>query len=128
MGIQTNERHGLTAVDVFFDYNDLKGISAETVEIPAGSVILGGFIVVDKPFTGIGNFGVSVGDSASLTRYGAGLKLHEVAKRDLTVSGLLTTKTERLRLNYSQGTLTAGRARLHLWYTQVNRADFTQGL
>jgi len=128
MSLQTNERHALTAVDVFFDYKDVgSGGVRESIELPAGSVIVGGFVAIDKVFAG-GAANVKVGDSASANRYGNDLALNAVGKKDLTVTGFLTSKTERLRLTFPNGTPTAGKARIHLWYTQVNRADFTQGL
>jgi len=128
MSLQTNERHGLTAVDVFFDYKDVgAGGVKESIELPAGSVIVGGFLVVDTAFTA-GSASVKVGDSAKEAHYGNNLSLTQTGKKDLTVTGFLTQKTERLKLTFSNGTSTAGKARLHLWYTQVNRADFTQGL
>jgi len=128
MGLQTNERHGLTCVDVFFDYKDVgTGGVKGSVEIPAGSVIVGGFIAIDKAFAG-GAANVKVGDSISANRYGNDLAINAVGKKDLIVTGYLTTKTERLKLTFPNGTPTAGKARIHLWYSQVNRADFTQGL
>jgi len=128
MSLQTDARHGLTAVDVFFDYKDVgNGGAVYGIEIPAGSVILGGFLYVDTTFVG-GAASVKVGDSADDDRYGNNLALNATGKKDLTATGLLTTKTERLKLTFPAGTPTAGKARIHLWYTQVNRADFTQGL
>jgi len=128
MSLQTSERHSLTAVDAFFDYQDVgNGGAVLSVEIPAGSVILGGFIAIDTAFAG-GAANVKVGDSATANRYGNDLALTAVGKKDLTVTGYLTKKTERLKLTFPNGAPTAGKGRIHLWYSQVNRADFTQGL
>jgi len=128
MSIKHDGRHALTALDAFFDFKDVgSGGVVNSVEIPAHAVILGGFIVVDSAFAG-GAASVKVGDSVDDDRYGASLALNAVGKKDLTPTGYLTTKTEPLKLTFPAGTPTAGKARLHLWYTQTDRADFTQGL
>jgi len=129
MNLTNDGRHALTAVDFAFDYKDVNAANGgvlETVEIPAGSVVMGGFLVIDTAFVGASE--IKVGDSGKNDRYAdyAGLDVQGVL--NLTPTGYLTEKTERLRLTFPINTPTAGKARVHLFYSQTDRADFTQGL
>lgn len=104
------------------------GTAEDAIELPLGAIVTGGDITVVTAFNGTTNT-LSLGDATLATRYASAVDLKTVARTALTITGFVTTSTEKfIRALLAQtGAATAGQLRIHVSYVLPGRAWYAQG-
>lgn len=118
--LRTSERqHPLTIV-VPFTYLDLAtGVAQKAVDLPDGATVVSGAIIIDTAWNTGTTDVVDVGDATTGNRYAAAVNLKTAARTALTITGFVTTNSEKqvLMKNTAVGTAaTAGAGRLIVEY------------
>ena len=96
----------------------------DVINLPIGATILAGEIVTDTAFTGSTAYNVTVGDSASATRYLGTTDKTTAARTALVPTGYIGLG-ENLRLTVTPtiGVATAGKITLRVQYAVFGRAN-----
>lgn len=104
------------------------GVAEEAIQLPANSVVVGGFVDVTEAFNSLTSDSLAIGDAGSVGEYAAAIDLKAAGVTALTVTGKENPViTELLATVTSVGTPTAGAFRVVVNYIATNRADFSQG-
>jgi hypothetical protein len=100
-------------------------IVCQAINLPEGSVIVGGEVVVETAGVGPTAYTVSLGDSSSATRYASAVDLKTAARTALTLTGYRTSENLRLTIASTVANATAGKATVRVQYSIPNRANET---
>lgn len=106
------------------------GVAADAIDMPANSVLLGGFTKTTEAWNSTSTDVLSVGDSGSATRYLSGGNIRALnACVALAATGYVYTSPTMLSVTWTSGggTPTTGKVRLYYYYMIVGRATSTQG-
>ena len=105
------------------------GLAQAAIQLPGGSVVVGGFLVVDQVFNAATTATLAIGDSLSATRYLAATDAKTAARTALTIPGYETLTRGDVIVTYAftGAAATTGKARLVLQYIRSKKAEFTQG-
>lgn len=115
----------------FADFND-GAVTATTVfealDLPAGSIVTGGALVITTAFVGPTAATASVGDTSSAARYLADTSLLAAALTPLVPTGFENTLGLSVDLDVAMSVApaTAGEGYLEVQYIIVNRANENQ--
>jgi hypothetical protein len=123
-----NRRDVSTAM-VSFGFADLTAGSFDNaIQLPGGSIVTGGFLVVDEVFNSTTNT-LSIGDALLATRHGTTINLKALGVTQLTVTGYETLTEADLRVAYALtgAASTTGKARLYVEYCETDKSTWTQG-
>ncbi|EER61544.1 conserved hypothetical protein [Acidovorax delafieldii 2AN] len=107
----------------------LYGTAENAIELPPGAEVVGGEIVVDTAFNSTTNT-LTLGDVTTAARYANAVDLKTAARTALTLTGFLTTTTERFiqaNLAYTGAAPTAGSVRIRVDYVVAGRALMAWG-
>lgn len=120
-----------TMVDVNGVTKDFKTFGGnpvvEAINLPANANVIGGELVVETAYTGTTVATVSIGDSASATRYGSAINLMSAARTALTLTGFRGAgENLRLTFNLTVANATAGKATVRVLYTIQGRSNEVQ--
>ena len=96
---------------------------AEIIELPQGAVVVGGEIVVETADSASTTYTLSLGDSASATRYASAVSLKAAARTALTLTGFRATEPIRATVAVTGSAPTAGKATVRVLYTIAGRAN-----
>lgn len=100
------------------------------LEVEVNAEITGGAINVTDTFNTTGTDTLSVGDSASATRYLGATNLKAAARTPLVPTGyvtLPTTNKVRLTRTPADGAATKGTVRVWFAYIRLGASEYTQG-
>ena len=100
-------------------------VDAYVLTLPEGAVVVGGEVVVETAGVGPTAYTVSLGDSASATRYANAVDLKTAARTALTLTGFRTSENLRLKINSTVANATAGKATVRVLYVLPGRANET---
>ncbi|MCG3177616.1 MAG: hypothetical protein MOGMAGMI_02590 [Candidatus Omnitrophica bacterium] len=99
----------------------------DAINLPANANVIGGELVVETPYASTTVATVSVGDSASATRYGSAINLMSAARTALTLTGFRGAgENLRLTFNLTVANATAGKATVRVLYTIQGRSNEVQ--
>lgn len=99
----------------------------DAINLPANANVIGGELVVETAYTGTTVATVSIGDSASATRYGSTVNLMSAARTALTLTGFRGAgENLRLTFNLTVANATAGKATVRVLYTIQGRSNEVQ--
>lgn len=99
----------------------------DAIPLPPNASVVGGEIVVETAGVGPTAYTLSVGDSASATRYASAVDLKTATRTALTLTGFRGAgENIRLTMNVTVANATAGKATVRVLYTVQNRANETQ--
>lgn len=99
----------------------------DVINLPANANVIGGELVVETAYTGTTVATVSIGDSASATRYGSTVNLMSAARTALTLTGFRGAgENLRLTFNLTVANATAGKATVRVLYTIQGRSNEVQ--
>lgn len=99
----------------------------DAINLPANATVIGGELVVETAYTGTTVATVSIGDSASATRYGSTVNLMSAARTALTLTGFRGAgENLRLTFNLTVADATAGKATVRVLYTIQGRSNEVQ--
>lgn len=99
----------------------------DAINLPANANVIGGELVVETAYAGTTVATVSVGDSASATRYGSAINLMSAARTALTLTGFRGAgENLRLTFNLTVANATAGKATVRVLYTIQGRSNEVQ--
>lgn len=99
----------------------------DAINLPANANVIGGELVVETAYTGTTVATVSIGDSASATRYGSTVNLMSAARTALTLTGFRGAgENLRLTFNLTVANATAGKATVRVLYTIQGRGNEVQ--
>lgn len=99
----------------------------DAIPLPGNATVVGGELVVETAYDTGTTATVSVGDSASATRYLGATTLKTAARTALTLTGFRGAgENVRLTFAHAGAVPTAGKATLRVQYTVQNRAQETQ--
>lgn len=99
----------------------------EAINLPANANVIGGELVVETAYAGTTVATVSIGDSASATRYGSAINLMSAARTALTLTGYRGAgENLRLTFNLTVANATAGKATVRVLYTIQGRSNEVQ--
>ena len=118
----------IAGVEKDFGKTEAHDVVCSAINLPEGAVVVGGEVVVEVQGVGPTVYTVSLGDSASATRYTqtpVDLKGAVGARTALTLTGFRTTENLRLTVNSTVAAATAGRATVRVMYVMPNRANET---
>lgn len=120
-----------TMVDVNGVTKDFKTFGGnpvvDAINLPANANVIGGELVVETAYTGTTVATVSIGDSASATRYGSAINLMSAARTALTLTGFRGAgENLRLTFNLTVANATAGKATVRVLYTIQGRSNEVQ--
>ncbi|MDD0837908.1 hypothetical protein PSQ40_04920 [Curvibacter sp. HBC61] len=129
--IQQSGRQNVQTALLTINFGDptAYGTAENAIELPPGSIVVGGDIVVDTPFNSTTN-SLTLGDATTANRYANAVDLKTAARSALTVTGFVTTTAERfIRANLAQtgGVPTAGSVRIRVDYVTQGRAKSVWG-
>ena len=125
---EVNRQYVLSAV-IPVTFSDLAAGAHVAADLPVGAVVVGGEITVTEAFDSTTNT-LSVGDSASATRYAATADLKALARTALTLTGYSVVEaTKQLLGTYALtgAVSTAGAASIRLLYVVPGRAHEVHG-
>ena len=119
-------------IDLTFDTLSSDAAVAEAViEVPAGAVVIGGFISVNTAFDSTTSDVLDICDSIDDDRYSATpIDLQTLGVTALDIAGYEYQTVNNIAVEWtagSTGTATAGSATLYVQYVERNRAAFSQG-
>jgi hypothetical protein len=122
-----------TMVDVNGVTQDFGGTAVKSnvdfgvIPLPTGAVVIGGDITVETAYATSTAATVSIGDSASATRYGSAVDIKTAARTALTLTGFRGAGEDiRLRLNVTVAAATAGKVSVRVEYIVQNRQNENQ--
>jgi hypothetical protein len=122
--------YGDTMVDTNGVTQSFGAVGAPIVKVfnlPAGSVMRGGDIIVETAYAGPTVATMSVGDSGSATKYAAATNLLSVARTVLTIPSAVTGGLDvLLTFSITAAPATAGRVRVRFEYTIEGRGNEVQ--
>lgn len=99
----------------------------DAINLPANANVIGGELVVETAYAGTTVATVSIGDSASATRYGSAINLMSAARTALTLTGYRGAgENLRLTFNLTVANATAGKATVRVLYTIQGRSNEVQ--
>lgn len=100
---------------------------AQIINLPEGAVIVGGEAVVETQGVGPTAYTISLGDSASATRYLSAFDLKGAvgARTALTLTGFRTTENLRLTMTSTVANATAGKATIRVLFVLAGKANET---
>lgn len=96
---------------------------ADLIELPQGAVVVGGEIVVETADSASTTYTLSLGDSASATRYANAVSLKSAARTALTLTGFRATEPIRATVAVSGSAPTAGKATVRVLFTIAGRIN-----
>lgn len=110
--------------EVSFTFANLTEATLDNaVNLPAGSVVIGGELIVTTAWDSATSATGTIGDAASNTRYGTGINMKTAARTALTLTGFRNTVKTPLGIKVTNvGAPTTGAATLRVEYTIENRA------
>jgi hypothetical protein len=96
----------------------------DIIPLPPGATVIGGELIVDTLFAGGTLQTLSLGDSASATRYASGVTLKTAGRTALTLTGFVGNG-ENIRASYTNtvAAATAGKVTVRILYTLANRSQ-----
>ncbi len=98
----------------------------DVINLPQNAVVIGGDIVTETAFTGSTAYNVTVGDSASATRYLSTTDKTTAARTALTLTGYVGQgENIRLTVTPTVAPATAGKITLRVLYTIRDKANET---
>ena len=121
--------------DFTFNFNDtieatdgvVKALNAplvaEIADLPYGAVVIGGEAVVETADAASTTWTLSLGDSASATRYLDALTLKTAARTALTLTGFRATEALRATIAQTGTAPTAGKATVRVLYVLAGRIN-----
>lgn len=132
MAIKKNSgRQSPQVAQVSASLADIKsGAQHAAIELPAGAVVVGGFIHVSQAFNAATTATLKVGDSADDDRYTAtAADVKNTGVTALTLTGFETTKKTDIAVTYAEtgAAATAGALTLYVQYIVKKRALTNQG-
>lgn len=99
----------------------------DAIPLPPNANVIGGEIIVETAYATSTAATISVGDSASATRYANAVDLKTAARTALTLTGFRGAgENIRLAVNATVANATAGKATVRVLYTVQNRSNETQ--
>lgn len=99
----------------------------EALPLPPGATVIGGEVIVETAYVGPTAATISVGDSASATRYANAVDLKTAARTALTLTGFRGAgENVRLSVNGTVANATAGKATVRVLYTLQGRSNEVQ--
>jgi len=99
----------------------------DAIPLPPNANVIGGEIVVETAYATSTAATISVGDSASATRYANAVDLKTAARTALTLTGFRGAgENIRLAVNATVANATAGKATVRVLYTVQGRSNETQ--
>lgn len=99
----------------------------EAIPLPGNATVVGGEIIVETAYATSTAATLSVGDSASATRYANAVDLKTAARTALTLTGFRGAgENIRLAVNSAVAGATAGKVTVRVLYTVQGRAQETQ--
>lgn len=99
----------------------------DAINLPANATVIGGELIVETAYAGTTVATVSIGDSASATRYGSAINLMSAARTALTLTGYRGAgENLRLTFNLTVANATAGKATVRVLYTIQGRSNEVQ--
>lgn len=106
------------------------GFALDAVELPENAVVTQIQATVTTAFDSATAATVSIGDSASATRYLGATSVKTAGLVSATPTGYnVTNATNKIRLTFAlNGATTAGAIQLHVTYYVKGREQFTQGV
>lgn len=110
--------------EVSFTFANLTEATLDNaVNLPAGSVVVGGELIVTTAWDSATSATGTIGDAASNTRYGSAINMKTAARTALTLTGFKNTVKTPLGVKVTNvGAPTVGAATLRVFYTIENRA------
>lgn len=93
------------------------------MNLPDGAVLIGGEVVVEIAGVGPTAYTLSLGDSASPTRYANAVDLKTAGRTALSLSGFRTSENIRATISSTVANATAGKATVRVMFTIPNRAN-----
>ena len=117
-------RQDILVAEVSFTFASLAAATFEpAANLPAGSVVVGGDLIVTTAWDSATSATGTVGDAASNNRYGAAINMKTLGRTALTLTGFRNTvKTVVGVVVTNVGTPTVGAATLRVFYTIGDRA------
>ena len=100
-------------------------VVCQAINLPEGSVIVGGELVVETAGVGPTAYTVALGDSASATRYLSATDLKTAARTALALTGFRTSENLRLTIASTEANASAGKATVRVLYEIPCRANET---
>lgn len=97
------------------------------IPLPSGATVIGGDITVETAYVGPTVATISVGDSASATRYGSAVSVLAAARTALTLTGFRGAGEDiRIRLNTTVAVASAGKVTVRVEYVVQGRQNENQ--
>lgn len=96
---------------------------ADLIDLPMGAVVVGGEIVVETADSASTTYTLSLGDSASETRYANAVSLKSAARTALTLTGFRATEPIRATVAVSGSAPTAGKVTVRVLFTIAGRIN-----
>lgn len=98
----------------------------DAIPLPPNANVIGGEVIVETAYVGPTAATISVGDSASATRYANAVDLKTAARTALTLTGFRGAgENIRLAVNATVANASAGKATVRVLYTVQSRANET---
>lgn len=99
------------------------------IELPENAVVTGGDLVVSTVFDSATAATVSIGDSASATKYLGATSIKSAARTAVVPTGFVVTNaTNKVKLTFAlNGATTAGALTVQIYYIVKGREQFTHG-
>lgn len=100
-------------------------IVCSPINLPDGAVVVGGELVIETQGVGPTAYTVSLGDSASATRYlnAASLLAAAGTRTALTLTGFRTTENIRMAINSTVANATAGKFTIRVLFTLPGKVN-----
>lgn len=112
----------------FADLIGTSGLDQEAIGVPAGSIVVGGDIVVTEAFNSGTSDVLSVGDSVTYNQYASAANIHAAGRTALTLVGTgNSTNDINVRWVGVGSAPTAGKARLSVHYITPGRGTESYG-
>lgn len=118
-------------VVAYSDPADDTGASEALIEVPAGAIVIGGYVYVSTAFDSTTSDALDIGDGDDVDRYTATpIDLQSTGVTALDVTGYKYTAQDNIDIQWtagSTGTATAGQFEVVVEYIVEGRAAFSQG-
>lgn len=96
---------------------------ADLIELPQGAVVVGGEVVVETADSASTTYTLSLGDSASATRYASAVSLKSAARTALTLTGFRATEPIRATVAVTGSAPTAGKVTVRVLFVIAGRIN-----
>lgn len=96
---------------------------ADLIDLPMGAVVVGGEIVVEAADSASTTYTLSLGDSASATRYANAVSLKTAARTALTLTGFRATEPIRATVAVTGSAPTAGKVTVRVLFVIAGRIN-----